>query len=39
MPQVTVSPVSANNLQNTLSLHLPAYTLALAHYSMGVSSV
>ena len=39
MPQVTVQPVNANNLQTSLFVHLLAYTSALAHYSMGISSV
>ena len=31
MPQVTVPPVSVNNLQTSLSMHSLAYTSALAH--------
>ena len=39
MPQVTILPVSANSLQTSLSVHLLGYTSAVAHYSMGISSV
>ena len=39
MPEVTVLPVSANNLQISLSVHLLAYPSLFAHYSMGISSV
>ena len=39
MPQVLVPPVSANNVQTLLSLHLSASIFALAYYSMGISLV
>ena len=38
-PQVTIQPVSANNLQTLLSVHLSFYTFEVVHYSMGISSV
>ena len=39
MPQVTVPPASANNLPTSLSEHSLVYNPALAHCSMGISSV
>ena len=32
-PQVTIQPVSANNLQTLLSVHLSFYTFEVVHYS------
>lgn len=37
MPQVTVPPVNANYFQTSLSVHLSAYTFALAHYNLSIS--
>ena len=39
MPPVTVPPLTANNFQASLFAYLLAYTSAIAHYSLGSSSV
>ena len=37
MPQVTVLPVSTNNLQTSLFVNSSAYTSTIARYSIFVS--
>ena len=37
-PQVTIQPVSANNLQTLLSVHLSFYTFEVVHYSKYIYS-